>query len=105
MAALALRALQRNGFRALAGAYGTEQPPDLADDFLHETVVAWVRKWFAKHPFKAADDIDKNYDLFLDRQQQCEAHINDGYDVSGLCYDAVKRLQELCAKKGGRMKT
>ncbi len=52
----------------------------------------------------AVDDTDKNYDLFLDRLQQCEAHINDGYDVSGLCCDAVKRLQELCAKKGGRMK-
>ena len=41
--------LVRNGFRPFAGVDGASQPADLADFFLHETVVAWIRKWFNKH--------------------------------------------------------
>ena len=41
-------ALTTNGFRPFAGASGSWQPADLADVFPHETVVAWVRKWFRK---------------------------------------------------------
>ena len=47
-------ALVRNGFRPFAGVDASSQPADLADFFLHETVVAWVRKWFKKHPFQSS---------------------------------------------------
>ena len=58
-------ALKRNGFRALAGADGTSQPADLADYFLHETVVAWVRKWFKKHPFYMCQLLDPKTTIFV----------------------------------------
>ena len=66
--------------------------------------MAWVRKWFQKHPFKAVEDVTVNYNLFLERLQLCETHINDNYDVKGLCYDAVKRLETLRDRGGERMK-
>ncbi len=98
-------ALTRHGFRAFAGADGTAQPADLADFFLHETVLAWVRKWFRKHPFKAAENVGTNYNLCLERLQECEDHINQHCEVDRLCHGAVKRLAKLRDMKGARMKT
>ena len=95
-------ALVRNGFRAFAGADGSQQPADLADFFLHETVVAWVRKWFSKHPFKAVEHVDESLRLFLERLHECERHSNDAYDVHGLCHDTVKRLHTLRDLGGAR---
>ena len=80
------------------------QPVDLADVFLHETVVSWVRKWFRKHPFKAVENIDTNYKLFLDRLKECERHINDNHKVSDLCRATVVRLEKLRANGGCRLK-
>ena len=97
-------ALVRNGFRPFAGVDASSQPADLADFFLHETVVAWVRKWFKKHPFKAVEDVQTNYNLFLDRLRECERHINATYAVESLCKDTVMRLETLRDKKGARMK-
>ena len=88
----------------MRGADGSWQPLDLADFFPHETVVAWVRAWFKKHPFKAVDNIDTNYRLLLARMRECEKHINETYDVEGLCRGVVVRLLTLKEKKGARMK-
>ncbi len=98
-------ALTRHGSRAFAGADGTAQPADLADFFLHETVVSWVRKWFRKHPFKAVENVCTNYNLCFERLQKCEDHINQHYKVDRLCRGAVKRLEKLRDMKGARMKT
>ena len=94
---------KRNGFRPFAGVDASSQPADLADFFLHETVVAWVRKWFQKHPFKAVDNVETNYNLFLDRLRKCERHINDNYAVGSFCRDTVMRLEKLRDAKGARM--
>ena len=96
--------LLANGFRPFAGVDGSWQPPDLADFFLYETAVVWVRRWLKKHPFKAVENIEKNYQLFLSRLRECEQHINNTYDVDGVCRDVVKRLLELKEKRGARMK-
>ena len=96
--------LTRNGFRPVAGVDASTQPADLADFFLHETVVAWVRRWFRKHPFKAVEDVDTNCELFLDRLRHCEHHINTTYEVESLCKDTVMRLKTLRDKQGARMK-
>ena len=96
-------ALQRYGFRSFAGVDGRWQPADLADFFLHEIVVAWVRRYFAKHPAKAHHSVDVNYNRFLERLKACEARTNANYEVTGLCRDAVKRLEELVAEKGARI--
>ena len=97
-------ALTANNFRPFAGVGGTWQPADLADFFLHETVVAWVRKLFRKHPFKAVENVEANCQAFHARLQECEDHINANYKVDALCRDAVKRLRDLQAKRGARLK-
>ena len=97
-------ALKTNGFRSFAGVDGSWQPPDLAGFFLHETVVAWVRHYFRKHPFKVVDDISVNYRMFLEQLRECERHINATYNVDGLCRDTVKRLLDLKEKQGFRLK-
>ena len=65
--------------------------------------MAWVRRYFAKHPAKAHHSVDVNYNRFLERLKACEDHINANYEVTGLCRDAVKRLDELVAEKGARI--
>ena len=97
-------ALRENGFRPFAGVDGSWQPPDIADFFLHETGVSWVRKYFRKHPFGVVEDIDVNYRLFLKQMRDCEHHINATYSVDGLCRDTVERLRDLKDKKGYRLK-
>ena len=69
---------------------------------VHETVVAWVRKWFRKRPFKAVEDVDVNCKRFLERSQECEDHINRNHNVDGLCRKVV-RLNDPCERKGGRL--
>ena len=96
-------ALKTYKFRPFAGAGVSWQPSDLADFFLHEAVVAWVRKWFRKRPFKAVEDVDVNCQRFLERLQECEDHINRSHNVDGLCRKVVERLNDLCERKGGRL--
>ena len=50
-------AFKRHGIRPFAGVEGQWRPADLADVFPHEAVVAWVRDWFRKKPFKAVEDV------------------------------------------------
>ena len=97
-------ALTANGFRPFAGADGRWQPPDLADFFLHETVVAWVRTHFRKHPFQAVRNVEANTRVFLDRLRACEEHINANYEVDSLCRGVVTRLLKLKEKRGARLK-
>ena len=97
-------ALTANGFRPFAGVDGARQPPDLADFLLHETVVAWVRKLFKKHPFKSVENVETNYNLFVTRLQECERYVKERCKVDNLCRDAVKRLESLRQKKGARLK-
>ena len=96
-------ALKTYKFRPFAGADVSWQPADLADFFLHETVVAWVRTWFRKRPFKAVEDVDVNCQRFLVRLQEREDHINRSHNVDGLCRKVVERLNDLCERKGGRL--
>ena len=76
----------------------------MADVFPHETVVAWVRKWFRKRPFKAVENVEVNCAAFYARLQQCEDHINATYNVEGLCNGFVKRLEDLKARQGARLR-
>ena len=75
----------------------------LADFLPHETVVAWVRDWFRKKPFKAVEDVEVNHRMFLDRLRECEAYVNT-LDTEGVCRGPVKRLRELRAAKGARLR-
>ena len=82
--------LCRNGCRAFAGADGTQQPADIADIFLHDTVVAWVRTWRTEHRFKAVGHVEEKLRIFIERLHACKGRINRSYDVVGLCHDTVK---------------
>ena len=44
--------LCENGFDTFVGDEAKWQPLDIPDVLIHETVVAWVRSFFRKHPFK-----------------------------------------------------
>ena len=86
------------------GADGRWQPAGLADFFLHETVVAWVCRHFAKHTAKAPHSVDVNYDRFVERLKACEGHINAHYGVTGLSQGTAKRLEELVDENGARIR-
>ena len=47
-------ALDNASLKAFAEHDANWQPADLADVWPHETVAAWVRRYFRKHPFKRA---------------------------------------------------
>ena len=51
-------ALDANGFRPCAGEEAKWQPADLADMLMHETVAAWVRRYFRVHPHPKTADLD-----------------------------------------------
>ena len=97
-------ALSDNGFKPFAGDEAKWQPPDVPDVLLHETVVAWVRAFFKKHPFKIVPNVRDNQKLFAKLLKQCEAHINAHYDVAALCKSFPRRIAELIAAKGDRLR-
>ena len=96
-------ALLENGFHPFAGEEAKWQPPDIPDVLLHETVVAWVRTFFKKHPFKTVSNVRDNQKRFTKLLKQCEAHINANYEVSALCKTFPRRIAELIAARGDRL--
>jgi len=97
-------ALDEYGFRAFAGDEAKWQPADLADMLMHETVAAWVRRYFRVHPHTKNAGLDTNYKSFLEGMQNCEKYINEHYEVSQLCGSMPGRLQKLIEAKGDRLK-
>ena len=79
-------ALAKHGFRSFAGEDAKWQPPDIADSLPHETVAAWVRKYFRSHPVKWIADQPKNRANFVASLKECEKHINRKYNVKSLCH-------------------
>ena len=98
-------ALAANGFKAFAGDEAKQQPPDIPDVLLHETVVSWVRAYFKKYPFKWVPKVEVNYTSFRKRMKDCEAYINTNYDVEGLCISFPKRIESLTAANGDRLRS
>ena len=96
-------ALCEHGFETFAGDEAKWQPPDIPDVLIHETVVAWVRSFFRKHPFKQTPRVERNYKLFEKLLKQCERHINKYYDVDGLCRAFPKRVEDLIESGGDRL--
>ena len=97
-------ALTSQGFRPFAGDDGKWQPPDLADLFMHETVAAWVRKYFRKHPVSKISDLKTNRAAVAEGLRACEKHINKEYEVAALCASMPRRVEELLRKRGDRLK-
>jgi hypothetical protein len=97
-------ALHENGFRPFAGDNGKWQPADLADFFPHETVQAWVRQYFRKHPVTKSEDLETNMASMLGGLKACGRHINSKYDVRSLCGSVPDRLEEMKESGGDRLK-
>ena len=98
-------ALAANGFKPFAGDEAKQQPPDIPDVLLHETVVSWVRAYFKRYPFQWVPKVEMNYKLFRKRLKECEAYINTNHDVAGLCRSFPKRIDALIAAKGDRLRS
>ena len=99
------RALKANSFRPFAGEDATWQPPDVPDLLPHETVAAWIRTYFRKHPFQKTTSLERNVANFKAVLHACEMHINANYRVDELCEAFPSRIGELTNKaKGGRLK-
>ena len=96
-------ALSENGFRPFAGDEAKWQPPDVPDVLLHETVVAWHRAFFKKHPFKIVSNVRDNQKIFAKLFNQREAHINAHYEGTALCKHVPRRIIELVAARGDRL--
>ena len=75
------QALQEHGFRPWAGEQSKWQPPDIPDLLLHETAVAWVRKFMRQHPVKLGTNMGKNISNLVDKLKEAENHINTYYEV------------------------
>ena len=96
--------LRAAGFRPFAGENASDQPPDCPDVLLHETAVGWIRKFFKKHPFSRAADLDINVERVKALMVQCIRHINQEYEVEALCSAWPKRLRDLVDNGGERLK-
>ena len=98
-------ALEAHGFKAWAGDHGMWQPPDLADILLHETAVAWVRKYLKHHPLPLAHQAQEKNTRALKRTLEAAVeHINTFYEVEELCRSLPKRLRLLKEQGGERLK-
>lgn len=97
-------ALAKAGFRAFAGSDASKQPPDVPDVLPHETVAGWVRKYMKQRPFRRTEDMAENEQRFRQTMTACAKHINANFDVESLCRSFPKRLQELEAAKGSRLR-
>ena len=63
-----------------------------------------MRAFFKKHPFKSVSNVRDNQKVFATLLKPCEAHINSSFDVSALCRSFPRRVRELLAAKGDRLK-
>ena len=71
---------------------------------LHETAVAWVRKYFKNHPLPVAYQAqEKNTMALTMTMADAVDHINTVYDVEDLCMSLPKRLKLLVDEDGERL--
>ena len=95
-------ALAANGLKHFMKEDASVQPGKLSDLLLHETAVAWVRKWegqtLPKHPWKESTE------SFASRLKEIVAKINKKHNVEGLCMGLPKRVTALHSKQGKKLR-
>ena len=96
-------ALDKHGVRPFAGENAKWQPPDIPDVLPHERVVAWVRGYFRKHPYRRRCSLERNHKGFLEALRAAEKYVNDECDVAALCAGFLDRVDALAAAKGERL--
>ena len=95
-------ALRGSGFTAFWGENASIQPGHVQELMLHETAVGWLRHrlevTLPKRPWAETDA------AYARRLRACCADINAELDVEDLCWAFPKRIAQLHAKAGGRLK-
>ena len=81
----------------------SQQPPDAPDVLLHETVAGWIKKYLQKEKFNRTDGLEQGLERLKQAMADCKRHINQEYDVEGLCRSFPGRLQELVDATGQRL--
>lgn len=92
-------ALRSAGFVPYWGSDAQRQSPDMGDMLLHETAVAWLRKYLRTSRPEALP-WQETKEMWSRRVQQAVAFANQKYDVAGLCREFPSRLQT-CIDNGG----
>ena len=88
----------------MAGEDASKQPADMADVWPHETAVSWIRAYLKKHPLQKGCGIAAMKEAFARTMNDCMSHINAEYDVADLSACYPKRMADLRARKGERLK-
>ena len=97
-------ALEEQGLTAFAGEHAKWQPADIPDVLLHETAVAWVRRYLKYNPMLYTADLKKDQARLEQSLQDAVSHINTYFEVADLCHGWPKRLKDLRDNEGDRLK-
>ena len=76
----------------------------MPDVLVRETVVAWLRNYLRKHPWKQPGSATGAQEKFEELVNDFVKHANKDLEVDALCRAMPERLQELVKKKGERLK-
>ena len=95
-------ALSAHKFEPVMGQNARLQPGSLQEVLLHETAVSWMRVRLAETV--PAKPWLETKDEYSSRLRECCAAVNKTYDVDGLCRNFLKRIAQLRANEGGRLK-
>ena len=100
-------ACRRHCFKLWAGTNAKlgphAQPPDIADWLPHETAMSWVRARLIRSMATVPVAWEESPEQFEKRLLQVVKDINNELDVSGLCREVPRRLDELVRRKGDRL--
>ena len=66
--------------------------------------LSWGAKLLTRHHFRRAAGVDRNVERVKSLMAQCVSHINREHDVHDLCSAWPRRLVELVAADGERLK-
>ena len=95
-------ALTEHGFETFYGDDGWKQPAKMADVLLHETAVSWIR--YREIQSRIRQPWLETVPQFTTRLRGIVQDINDTLDVDGLCRQLPKRIEQLVACEGDRLK-
>ena len=83
------------------GQDASRQPGDLQDLMLHETAVAWIsHRLQITAPKK---EWEESVEQFGARLRSACQHVNENYNVTGLCEELPSRVAKLIHENGGRI--
>ena len=95
------RALQSHSLRAFFARDASVQPGTLQEIMLHETAVAWMRERLKKTLPRCP--WEESVDAYRRRLKAAAAHVNEMFDVDGLCRELPQRLKALRQTGGDRI--